>query len=342
MSKRIAILLGDIHFTVGTLELATQAFRQALKTAVDLDLPLVMNGDTLDSKAIIRGECANRLIYLLTEAHAQGVDVHINVGNHDLLTEKGIEHVLNFLKPYANIVEEPTVIHAIKNAVVIPYQNSSEKMQAILNGLPVGSLLIIHQGVMSANMGHYVQDKTSLPPEAYADFRVIASHYHRAQNIKCGRPRKGAIGLFSYLGSPYSLSFAEAGDGPKGFQILSDDGILELVPTNLRKHVIKECDVSEAFNAIPNLNSGDLLWMKVSGPYSELEKLKKKDLGLHHLGHQSFKFDKVYTEVAQLKQKTIALADDALFDKLIDQTDESPDQKAYMKTLWRDVLSANR
>lgn len=326
MSKPVAVIIGDIHFTPSTLELATKSLIMAKDKADELNIPLIVNGDTLDSKAIMRGECVNRLldiVYHITETY-------VNIGNHDLLNEKGREHTLRFLNNYVDIVSKPISLGA-SSIYIIPYQNSSEAMQSILDTTPKGSTLIIHQGVQTAYMGHYAQDKTSLPKDAYADFRVIASHYHRAQNIKCGRPRKGGVGLFSYIGNPYTLNFGEANDGPKGFAVLHEDGSLEHVPTNLRKHVV----IEKAYDDLNDIHCDkeDLLWLKVSGPRSELAKISKKSI----LGHSNFKLDLIPTDSAKV-DKVEGLTDHQLLDSLIDNLGETNDEKTYLKQLWRELL----
>lgn len=333
MSNPVAVILGDVHFTPSTLELATQAVKQALAKAIELNVPLILNGDTLDSKAIMRAECVNRLIELLDESP---VPIIINTGNHDLVNEKAKESSLNFLTPYALVISEPLFIHEIKSWV-IPYQSSSEAMQDILNRLPAGERLIIHQGVQTAYLGHYAQDKTSLPPEAYENFRVIASHYHRRQDIKCGRPRKGAVGLFSYLGNPYTLSFGETQDGPKGFSVLMDDGLLEFVELKLRKHVVIELTTQEwAAGGLYCVDSNSHLWIKITGPKSELETLKKSDFEKVFKVH-NFKLDLIPTDGPTHSINVENTPVEQVFDSLIDQLSETTQYKEYLKSLWREI-----
>jgi DNA repair exonuclease SbcCD nuclease subunit len=336
-----AVLISDIHFTVSTLDLASSALIQAMEKADELDVPLVIAGDLNDTKALIRGEVANRLIEIFAKKEVYRPP-YVLVGNHDLLNEKGSAHSLNFLAPYSNIVQSPVYADDI-GAWLIPYQNDSEKLKYILAGCAKGDTLIMHQGVMGADMGHYIKDSTSLPREAFADFRVISGHYHKAQDIKCGRPRKGAVGLFSYIGSPYTISFSEAGDSPKGFRILWSDGILETVPTNLRKHIIVDTTIKDLmepqFHTLGGRKAGDLLWIKLRGTQSELDKIKKKELAAHHGIDENFKLDKIPTESeAPKEEQKKELKDTELLDGIIDRTPESAAQKKTLKALWREIL----
>lgn len=335
-SKRIAVLLSDVHFTVPTLELATQAFRQAAREAGALSVPLILCGDTLDSKAIIRGEVANRLISLMEETSVRKV---ILVGNHDLINEKGSEHCLNFLRPYAEIVDTVT-FDKDTDTWFIPYQNDVDVLKQHLANIPAGSRIIMHQGVMGSEAGHYIQDHTAIPKETLGDFRVISGHYHRRQDIKCGRPRKGTVGLFSYVGNPYSLSFGEANDPDKGFQVLNNDGTLEFVPTKLRRHVVYEGPVDVLLDPVfaNHALEHDLVWLKLHGTYSELKTLSKKDIGQRLLGHSNFKLDLIPTDAPKLQEDTQKLTDGEVLDKIIDNLSDTADHKAMLKGLWREVL----
>lgn len=333
-SKPVAVLISDVHYTPATLELAHKSLCMALSKAETLRVPLVIAGDLLDTKDIIRGVCANSLIYTLSCAT---VPVFILVGNHDRLNEKGKDHALNFLSPYATIINCPTAVKKL-DVHFLPYFSSGEELQKVLNILPKGSQIIIHQGVQTAYMGHYQQDKSSLPKEAFADFRVISGHYHRRQDIRCGRPRKGGVGMFSYIGNPYTLSYGEASDPEKGFQILHDDGLLEFVPTGLRKHVVVEYTWE---GPIPQVtaHSDDLLWLKVTGPASEITNVPKyKWAQMLGLDHNNFKLDLIPFK----KEKTIQTVEntpqDQLFDGLIDSTSDTTEEKGRMKSLWREVI----
>ena len=337
MSKPIAVLISDIHYNIHTLPLADAAMRLAITKANDLNVPLIVAGDLHDTKANLRGECVNAMIE--TFKLLNSLDSYILRGNHDAINEKSKEHSLMFLQDIATIVDEPgwvNVGHKNKITInLIPYQHDPEVLKSYLKTLPKESLLIMHQGVQTSNSGHYIQDKSALPKECFKDFRVISGHYHTRQDIKCGPPKKGAVGLFSYIGNPYTLNYAEANDPPKGFQVLMDDGTLAFVPTNLRKHVVYEIDLSNNYHpAIVNHSIHDLIYLKVKGTREQLENYKKPfncRLDLIPIEAETSK---------NVKQENVSQVD--LYDSLIDSLTNTEDKhKIRLKSIWKDFISEN-
>jgi DNA repair exonuclease SbcCD nuclease subunit len=353
MSKPIAVLISDIHFGLHTLELAAQALLKAQFKAKMLKVPLVIAGDLLDTKAIIRAEVANKLIEIMSVIDAP--ETIILVGNHDLINEKGREHALNFLKPYAVIIDVPQVAHLCGTAVqMIPYQSDPQVIVDILSDkeFTPPPMVIMHQGVQGSSMGDYVVDKSALPKDAFADYRVISGHYHPRQTIKCRMlPRciggsfsaireehalhnKG-IGKFDYIGNPYTLGFGEANDPEKGYQILHDDGTLEFVHTNLRKHVVYDVSVRELNNAFLKHQMGDLVWLKVRGTKEELEKASNR------IVVEGWKIDLIpLDQETQAPTKADMLSQAELLDEMIDSmTNTSDTTKVRLKELWRTCAS---
>lgn len=341
--ESIAVLISDIHFNLANLELASKALTAAIKAAKNLGVPLIIAGDLLDNKAIIRAECANRILKILKEEDHP--DIFVLVGNHDKINEKGEDNALDFICDLTFVIKSPFVASIFeKTVLLLPYYSNNESLRSFLlkydmeKGRP--DIVIAHQGVQSAHMGHYIQDISSLPKETFANFRVISGHYHRKQDIECGPIKKNNVGLFSYLGSPYSQSFAEANDGPKGYSILYSDGTLELVPLDIRKHVVLEITVRDInrLSFDKYFNKDDLIWLKVHGTYQELEKLNKIEIG-KWIGHNNFKLEKIYPEERlELEENTSNSSSEELFDKLIDAVDESLEAKLSLKKLWREIL----
>lgn len=341
MSKPVAVLISDVHYNINTLEIADKAMRMAIDKANELQVPFIVAGDLHDTKAIIRGECINamtRTFQLLKSREAW-----VLRGNHCSLNEKSTEHSLTFLSNLAYIVDVPRHVNFGDGFEVylIPYHHDANELRAYLKAVPKNSTLIMHQGINGSNAGHYIQDKSAINKEDIADFRVLSGHYHQRQDIKTGRPRKGAVGLWTYLGNPYTLNFGEANDPPKGFNVLYDDGTVEFIPTNLRKHVIIKIDYdSERMKYFcPKFTDEDFLWVKVTGPAESVNKLNKKEVNGMVGANQTFKLDLIANESkATLSEENVNKSQPELLDDLINSlTNASDEQKQRLKTLWKDI-----
>lgn len=336
MSKPIAVLTSDIHFNLNTLPLASQALKAALSKAEELQVPLVIAGDLHDTKAIIRAEVMNALIEILEPAN---IDVFILRGNHDQLHEKSEEHGLNYLKPYATIIDSVSWLSRLPEVVFFPYMSNAEFLKTCLSGVMdmprneyVGTkpLLIMHQGFLGAAMGDYIQDKTSIAPEVVKDFTVISGHYHKHQTI----------GTVTYIGSPFTMSFGEANDGPKGFLILNSDGTFTREILNLRRHIKIETDLDNLYltkHVDNHPEFDDLVWIKVSGSYSQLQKLDKQEIAAR-LMIQNFKLDLIPIDSKPTDIQVENLSSGEVFDKLIDNTSESDEQKIKLKATWKELI----
>lgn len=333
MSNPVAVLISDIHYNLQTIELANASMIQAIYKANELRIPLVVAGDLHDTKANLRGECVEAMIETFKLCNSPP---YILVGNHDKINEKSDKHSLEFLRPFAAIVDylPGSALHKI--GYLIPYQHDIEVLRSYLKKLPKGSRLIMHQGLENSNSGEYYQDKTALKHEDITDFRVISGHYHYRQDIKTGRPQKGAVGVFSYIGNPYTLNFGEADDPEKGFQILMDDGILQFVLTNIRKHIVIESTVSDLV-AVPYLHKqGDLLWFKCEGTKEELLQVTKQLIADNYGVKDNFKLDLILIG-ADIQATKKDMSNQDLMDSLIDSTNNSSESKTRLKSLWRSL-----
>ncbi len=341
MAKPVAVIISDTHYSLSTKDLADKAWRMAVDKATELGVDLIDAGDITNDKDILRAQVLNTMVKTLQYARDRKVQIYCIVGNHSLVNEKSKENALEFLKPYAIVVDRHI---PFKVGHLIPYHSDLNDLKVTLDTIPKGSTIIMHQGVTKAWGGHYMYDKTAAPAEWFADFRVISGHYHRRQDIKCGPPRKGAVGLFSYVGNPYTLTFGEAHDGPKGFQILMDDGTLEFVPTNLRKHVVIETEVGsiDNFLALPVgvVHAQDLVWIKIKGPKSRLADQDKETIGMFLMGHANYKLDLIPTDTQNETKKAEdpKMTDLEVLKKLIDGLPDNAEYREYLKQLVDGVL----
>lgn len=302
-------------------------------------LQLIIAGDIHDNKANLRGECVKAMLDILETAV---IMPYIIVSNHDRLNEKSEEHSLEFLRNTVNLVTSPTKWRGL---TLIPYHHDPDELRAYLKTLPDGATLIMHQGIEGSHSGDYIQDRSALNKYDVERFRVISGHYHRRQDIKIGRPRKGAVGLWSYIGNPYTLNYGEASDPEKGFQILRDDGLLEFVPTNLRKHIIIDHNLTtgeyvwSSGPAYDLPDRKDIVWARVRGPKEKLSKLTKdawtKEYGLP----RDIRLDLIPDETEVTAPTAPVMNQHELYDDFIDSlTNTSDERKNRLKGLWKQFI----
>lgn len=324
--KPLAVLISDVHYSLNTLALADAAMRQAISAANELKVALVVAGDLHDTKANLRGECVNAMIETFKQCDAPAA---ILVGNHDRLNEKAPAHSLNFLAPYAMIIDEPKYLHPIGQ--LIPYQHDPSDFYA---ALPKSNqtIIISHQGVEGSKSGDYIQDKSAALADKLIGLRVISGHYHTKQTIDLP-----GGGKWDYIGNPYTLNYAEANDPPKGYQILYSDGSLEFKPTNLRKHIVIDTDVDDLV-AIPYSHElGDLLWFKCKGTKEELKTVTKQFISDNYDIKEGFRLDLIPTDtITQAPDTRLNLSQGPLLDSLIDSLSATSDErKNRLKDLWK-------
>jgi DNA repair exonuclease SbcCD nuclease subunit len=219
---------------------------------------------------------------------------------------------------------------------MVPYIDDKDTLSEALRSIPDNAIVLVHQGIDSADMGHYILDTTSLDKSYFSRFRTIGSHYHKRQDIDCN------TGVFSYLGNLYTLGYGEANDPEKGFQILYDDGSLEFVPTNLRKHVVINGVINSNGRvgyegSTAKINHDDIIWLKLSGPSDQLAKHNKATLADAFGLTGNFRLDLIPTDTKSEKAEVQAEMPQAeLLDSLIDSlrnTDVS--RKERLKNLWK-------
>jgi DNA repair exonuclease SbcCD nuclease subunit len=296
-----------------------------------LEIPLIVAGDLHDTKANLRGECVNAMVQTFSKDNPLK---YILVGNHDKINEKSEEHSLNFLENPSIVIDRP-YYDADMNLHLLPYFSDPNELRRYLSTLPRENTetVIMHQGLSGSNMGDYIQDRSAITPGGVAGLRVISGHYHNRQTIEL--PDSGK---WDYIGNPFSLSFGEANDPPKGFQVLYSDGSLEFIPTNLRKHIIIDIKVGDLDH--PDMwqydcKPGDLLWVKVHGDKEYLN-LSKDQIAKAMEIEPNFKltFHPTEQESQVLQHKN--LTQHELLDSVIDNlTNTSDECKVRLRDEWR-------
>lgn len=319
MNKPIAVIAGDIHYKLDTLRLADAATRMAIHKANELNVPFIANGDTTDTKANLRGECVNSLIETFKLAK---VMPYVNIGNHDKIHEKSAEHSLNFLQPYAYIVDVPMFV-GHWGAKIIPYCHDLKDFLSAIRINPT-KINIVHQGLKGGLLGDYINDHSAIDQYDVRGLRVISSHYHTRKThlLENG-------GKWDFIGNPFSLTWGEANDPEKGFQILHEDSSLTFVPTNLRRHIVLERTAQDYKSIIPIYQADDLLWVKLKGTHQELATITRGRVA-EVLGRDVFKL----TLEPMNSQTKIEVTNDKTQEELLDIMVK----EERLKKAWRSLL----
>ncbi len=304
----------------------------AVTQANSLNVPLIVTGDMHDTKANLRGECIDSMIRIFRDC-AQVP--YIIVGNHDRINEKSSAHSLEFLRPYANIVDSPLYCKDI-DFWLLPYYHDRDECAEDLARLPEVNgckRFIMHQGIEESHSGDYIQDKSAITKQDAAGLTVWSGHYHRRQSIKLPDG-----GTWNYVGNPFTLGFGEANDPVKGFQVLNSDGTAEFIPTNLRKHVVIEQSYGLMFSDTLDIRiiPGDLVWVKLSGHKENLAKTSRDEIAFEMGLTGGFRLDLIPTDGIAQKVETKGLSQTELLDTLItSMPDTSDERKNRLKQLWR-------
>lgn len=335
-SEPLAVLISDIHYSLQTLELADKVTRMAMAKAFEKQVPLIIAGDLHDTKANWRAECMNALVKTFNNGILNSNDIYIMVGNHDRINEKSPEHSLNFLREYANIVDQPCYKPYGLDLYMLPYNHDSKDLVKHLSSIPKGSTLIMHQGLKNALAGDYIQDHSAISTQDVAGFRVISGHYHNRQTIKLP-----GNGTWDYLGNPYTLNYGEANDPPKGFHVLYNDGSLEFIPSNLRKHMVYKTTYDElySYDNPPPLanNSEDPIWIKITGPQNKLAKLTRYEVE-EILGYVDFKLELIPNDITTDVAYSTNKSPNEALDDTIDSSNLDGAQKNRVKVLWKGIV----
>ena len=319
-----AVLISDVHYNINTLALADASMRMAIATANELKVPLIVAGDLHDTKANLRGECVNAMIEtfkLCDEAP------FVLVGNHDKLSESSMDHSLSFLGPYAQLIQIPVDFHGFS---FIPYQHRAEDAVTAIEQAQE-EVIVMHQGLKQAASGDYIQDHSAISEADIQGRRIISGHYHTRQDI----------GTFSYIGNPYSLTFGEANDPEKGFQILNDDTSLTFVPTNLRRHRAYNLDAADLIRNIAIVLDHtpiDLVWVKIKGTREELAKLNRAMIvaKLNLPSKSRIDFSPVKTETDPVQTKNLNKYE--AFEALVNGAQLSPEAKTRINAKWKALV----
>ena len=167
---------------------------------------ILINGDTFEENSYIDVEVFDATYLKLEKLHSEGMEVVINIGNHDVARQSGgrILHSLRAFRKVATIVEKPTLVW--EHLFVVPWDVSPSKIKEAIRSCKATkrTCLVGHFGVQGATTGptsYLVRNPIKLEDIHPKDFGlVLLSDYHTRQRL--------AKNVW-YLGSPLQHSFGE-------------------------------------------------------------------------------------------------------------------------------------
>ncbi len=203
------LLTGDSHCKNGIYVnictdyidyLTAYAKKNKIKTIVFL-------GDILDKASKIHYATFVPLFNKFKEVKDAGFDLYFIVGNHEMYTDRG-DTIIETFSPFGTVIKTPMEFEFDGVKInMCPYTLDRDIVPTVN-----ADYLFTHLPIdeFTFDNGMEIKDKSSFEPSYFSNYKkVYTGHYHRRQekhNIQ-------------YVGSPYQLSFGEAGDDNKGFVV---------------------------------------------------------------------------------------------------------------------------
>lgn len=203
------ILTGDLHGKDGIYVNILTDYIDYLANYAKKNkiITIVFLGDLLDKANKIRSETFIPIFKKLQELKESGFVMYFILGNHDIYTMDKDSLVETF-SPFGTVIktEQEFDFDGVK-INMCPYTTDEMEVPTV-NADYLFTHLPITEFVFDNDME--IKDKNAFHPDFFSNYKkVFTGHYHKRQekyNIQ-------------YVGSPYQLSFGEAGDTNKGFVV---------------------------------------------------------------------------------------------------------------------------
>ncbi len=178
--------------------------REALRRKID---KVLLNGDIFEEVSYVDVEAYDGVYIRLERLHSEGIEVVINLGNHDVFQQSGgrVLHALRAFRKVATIVEEPRYIFW-NHLFVVPWMSSPDRIKMAIRSCKATKehCLVLHCGVQGATTGptgYLARNPIKLRDLRAKDFGlVLLSDYHTRQRLA-----RNVI----YMGSPLQHTFGE-------------------------------------------------------------------------------------------------------------------------------------
>lgn len=178
---------------------------------------LVIDGDLFDHRKHLEIDVIYHTYEAIRKIQYNTLQVVIITGNHDQFLKNGEWHSTSIFQDLPNV----TVVSSSKSLPVkngptlhcLAYTEDNERAKAFC-AAHNGGVLILHQSVIGASMGHSIcEEGLTLEDLCATNYEmVLLGHFHAPQQLAQN---------VHYIGSPYQVNRSEAGD-KKRFIIWED------------------------------------------------------------------------------------------------------------------------
>ncbi|GMH42164.1 hypothetical protein BSKO_10083 [Bryopsis sp. KO-2023] len=260
------VVFSDLHVTKRTLPACIETLRIVRQEAEERGAGVLMLGDFWHHKGSLPVEPLNAV---LSELRPWNFPMLMLTGNHDQVDLKGYLHALVPLAagcPNVHVFDEPT---SFMDAVFLSYHSDSVLLAAMMEKLvdQKTKAMFVHADVIGAIMNDTFRAKEGLHPDTFPPLLpVFSGHYHKPHIVD------GTT--IEYVGSPYQVSQAEAGQ-TKHLLILDNDWrVVERKPLDVGPRHFTLRDVS---SEIPeDVRKGDRLrWYIDASDEDEIKAAEK-------------------------------------------------------------------
>lgn len=246
------VVLSDLHVRRESIDTALQVLHLAHTAALERNAAVLFLGDFWHARGALPVDPLNRV---LTHLSQWSVPLLMIPGNHDLITRAGTGVSL---VPLATTLGHSRCMLLTRpslalDALWLPYTHDDHALKSILAETAAlqtpPEAIFCHVEVAGARLaGSLISRDRHLHPTDFPNHaRVYSGHLHRPHTV----------GPVQYVGSPYQVSAAEAGQNKMLFVLdrMKSWQIIERIPIDVGpRHFIVDY---AAPHVLPNMRSGD-------------------------------------------------------------------------------------
>ena len=331
------IIFSDLHVMPTTLSTCIKVLDFVHATAVDKQAGILFLGDFWHHRGFVRVDCLNAVLKAMSKWKVPSIMIP---GNHDQVNLGGTEHALTPLKDAyriicqdgskqngALILSYPT---KFMNALFVPYIRDKTKMKAVLASEEAANStsLLVHADVKGASMNDLIRSQHGISAEHFPrDKCIYSGHFHKPHIVSVN-----SVSEIRYVGSPYQISLAEAGQSK--YLLLVDSNqhwnCIEEIAIDIGRRHHRVSTVLGFLNIDRNetLRVGDKVSLIV--PQQELDNMRSIS------DHENMSLD---TKINNLRAEGVAVEIRNIQNKLLTERSLSPSETLYGDNLDLEDLS---